>query len=123
MTKPYSVILWGSHPDEDNDDAMTGEDFATATEARAAFDDPQAFFGDTAHGNAVGGWAYWADGVTHVQIDGPDVHEVRQIVSNAEIVRRKRQDARSDEQWLREIAMQAGMGLGVDAYNDEMGWG
>lgn len=28
----------------------------------------------------------------------------------------------ADAEWQREIATQAGMGLGVDAYNDEMGW-
>lgn len=28
-----------------------------------------------------------------------------------------------DREWQREIAMQAGMGLGVEAYNDAMGWG
>jgi hypothetical protein len=28
-----------------------------------------------------------------------------------------------DREWQREQAMQAGMGLGVEAYNDAMGWG
>lgn len=28
----------------------------------------------------------------------------------------------SDEEWRREIAMEAGMGLGCDAYNEVMGW-
>lgn len=31
-------------------------------------------------------------------------------------------DCGFDEEWRRERAMQAGMGLGVDAYNDEMGY-
>jgi hypothetical protein len=37
MDKPYSVLHWGSHPDEDNDDCYTGEDFDSKDDAIAAF--------------------------------------------------------------------------------------
>lgn len=30
---------------------------------------------------------------------------------------------RIDDSWRREIAMEAGMGIGIDAYNEVMGWG
>lgn len=35
----------------------------------------------------------------------------------------KRAKPAVDREWQREQAMQAGMGLGVEAYNDAMGWG
>jgi len=35
----YSVNLWGSHPNQDNDDCWTGDDFDNIDQARAAFDD------------------------------------------------------------------------------------
>lgn len=34
----FSVDEWGSHPDENNDDCWTGEEFPTLEEARAAYD-------------------------------------------------------------------------------------
>ena len=32
------------------------------------------------------------------------------------------EDDEDDDGWRREMAMEAGMGLGIDAYNDAMGW-
>ena len=38
LDKPFSVTLWGSNPDEtDNDDCWTGDDFATREEAIACY--------------------------------------------------------------------------------------
>ena len=38
LDKPYSVTLWGSNPDEtDNDDCWTGDDYASRDEAIAAY--------------------------------------------------------------------------------------
>ena len=34
----------------------------------------------------------------------------------------KKNNAAFDDEWRREIAMEAGMCLGVEAYNDHMGW-
>lgn len=93
---PYSVLGFGSHPDDDNDDCFTGEDFATLDEARRAY------------------LAVPVSGVAFVMLDGPDVNEIRQ----ARKVRRRG----TDDSWEREHAMQCGMALGVDGYNDAMGW-
>lgn len=114
MLLPFSVLFWGSHPDEGNDDCHSGDDFATIEEARGAFDDWQSTAGSDA--------AY----TTHVQLDGPDVHEIKQVVSDEELTRRKRareQEAKRDAaEWQREIAMEAGMLGGCDAYNEAMAW-
>lgn len=94
----YCVNHWGSHPDDDNDDCWTGWDFATLAEARIKYDehpkDPSTRF---------------------VELDGPDVNEVRRVPGS------KARRSNNDD-WKHEIAMQAGMGLGIDAYNDEMGY-
>lgn len=94
----YSVNEWGSHPDEGNDDCWRGDDFATLDEARAAFAkypaDPSTLF---------------------VELDGPDVNEVRRVAD-------RRAALRTDTEWQREVATQAGMALGCDGYNDAMDW-
>jgi hypothetical protein len=96
---PYSVLGFGSHPDDaGNDDCYTGQDFATLTEARVAY--------LAAHELEV----------AFVMLDGPDVNEIRQI-PNRRVSRRV-----DDGEWRREIAMQAGMAFGCAGYNDAMGY-
>lgn len=115
--KPFSVNLYGSHPDECNDDCWTGDDFATLDEARVA-----AVNWDR-HFNAAS-----TSGTTHVEIlqrVGDATYEqlsVTQVRSDREIARMRRRNAADDRAWQREIAMQAGMGMGIDAYNEAMGW-
>jgi hypothetical protein len=104
---PYSVSLFGSHPDEGNDDCHTGDDFATLEEARAAFSNPFSHFSPAEAPTAA-----------YIMLDGPDVHEIR---ANPEYVAPVDGDDGEDE-WRRERAMQAGMAFGCDGYNDEMGW-
>jgi len=106
---PYSVNWWGSHPDADNDDCWTGEDYATLAEAREAF-------------ASVPGNRYSpSHTVAFVELDGPDVYEVRPNPA-FDRARCEREDRADDQMWKNEIATQAGMGLGVEAYNDYMGW-
>lgn len=119
--KPYSVNLWGSHPDADNDDCWTGDDFATLAEARAAFADIDGTLlkhtpGDTVHPRVY--WSGWAFAV----IDGPDVHEVKPNPDQRAVRAHRREMARDAAESRREQAMQAGMAFGCDGYNDEMGW-
>ena len=99
--KPYAVNVWGSEPGT-NDDCWSGTDHDTFEEAlvayNAALDDPK---------NPDYCW---------VELDGPDFHADRQKVLGA------KRPADRDDDWKRERAMQAGMGLGCEAYNDEMGW-
>ena len=45
--KPFSVNLWESHPDNQNDDCSTGESFATLEEARACMADLGSVFNMT----------------------------------------------------------------------------
>lgn len=103
MAAKYTVNLWGSKPGA-NDDCHTGDDFDTREEALAIYLTPAAHFRPV--DVASTGW---------VEIDGPGIHDERCINP-----RRKVRDALED--WRREIAMQAGMGLGIEAYNDEMGF-
>lgn len=117
LDKPYSVTLWGSNPDEtDNDDCWTGDDFATREEAIACYRAVVMFPEEgLAQHMGRGGWEC-------VMIDGPDTHEVTQNPDRPSCDRRRRELAQSDAEWQRERAMEAGMLHGVDAYNDEMGW-
>ena len=116
--KPFSVTLWGSNPDEtDNDDCWTGDEFATREEAVLAYREI-VMFPDDAQLSRVcgrGGWEY-------VMIDGPDTHEVTQNPDRRACERRRRELERADADWQRERAMEAGMLFGVEAYNDEMGY-
>lgn len=108
--KPWSVCLWESHPDNGNDDCSTGADFATEAEARACVENLDATFD-----------AVYYRSTPYVELDGPTANEV---TIRPDALRLQRREAKSDDrEWQRERAMQAGMGLGVEAYNDEMGWG
>jgi hypothetical protein len=106
---PYSVLEWGSHPDAGNDDCYTGTDYPTLKEAREALqgelDDPRPCTTN----------AYF-------ELVGPDVHETHANPS-FDGAARKREDEQFEQEWRREIAMEAGMLHGVAAYNDHMGWG
>lgn len=126
MTHPYRVNLWGSHPDDDNDDCWTGSTFRTLDEARKAFDDPWGH----ARIRKLEGWLSSFRSTTHIQVDGPDIHEVREMPNPPDDpkwkTRMDRERAREDERCevveRRERAMEAGMGMGIDAYNEAMGW-
>lgn len=109
MGKPYSVNLWGSHPDEENDDCHTGDDFATKEEALLVYN--QTWRDHFSSGSVLS--------TTHVEIDGPDLNEVKCVKVSR---RQAAEDAEFDTMWRREMAMEAGMGLGIDAYNDAMGY-
>jgi len=116
--KPYSVTLWGSNPDEtDNDDCWTGNDFATREAAIQAYREVVMFPDESTLARVCGrgGWEF-------VMIDGPDAHEVTQNPDRKACARRRRELERSDAEWQRERATEAGMLHGIDAYNDEMGY-
>ena len=113
--KQYSVNYWGSHPDQDNDDCYTGEDFKTKEEALAYFNgevqDPP---------NRPG---YYYSCVAFIEIDGLEDSELAEL--GIERVRKnpnykpEKDDFSADRS---EYAMQQGMGLGIDAYNEAMGY-
>lgn len=104
----FSVSMWGSNPDEtDNDDCWISDDFATLAEAEAAYADP-ASMGK--------GAAAEMRNAAYIMLDGPDAHSVRKNPA----YRPSRRD--DDSNWQREIAMEAGMAFGCDGYNDVMGY-
>ncbi len=105
----YSVNLWGSNPEEDNDDLWTGADYATLAEAQAVVADFKAVF------------PHSADHTLFIEIDGPDHYSLTKN-PRFDFKRHERERAREDREWKREAAMQAGMAFGVDGYNDEMGF-
>jgi len=105
MENQYTVLEWGSHPHEGNDDCWQGSDFDTEEEAQA--------FLKAKIGNACGSVAYY-------ELDGPDKNE---ITKNPAYVETGDSDSEFQRAWQSEIAMEAGMMHGAEAYNCEMGWG
>jgi len=107
--KRYAVDLWGSHPDEGNDDCWTGHDCDTMKEALAAFEDIESWcsFGDLSSTQ----WIILSERTGEVELTilrerrNPNYH--RQV---------------HGDEWRMEQAIQAGMAFGCDGYNDIMGW-
>lgn len=109
MQKLFSVCFWLTHPDNENDDCMTGTDFATESEARDCMSNPENYFKPSAIADCP-----------FIELDGPNVHEITERPGVAKRARRNR--ALDDAAERSERAMQAGMAFGVDAYNEAMGW-
>jgi hypothetical protein len=107
----YTVSLWGSKPGT-NDDCHTGANYNTKAEALRVYAQPEQYFSPVSWRSTV-----W------VEIDGSDIHEERRVVTVEQERAMCRRDAADDRAWQREIATQAGMAFGVDAYNEEMGYG
>jgi hypothetical protein len=106
MDKPYSVNHWGSHPDEENDDCHTGEDFDSLDEALKAY-----------HTNPSDRSVAW------IEIDGLEDSELKKLgISRCRKNPKHRKTRDDDSDWKREQAMQAGMAFGCDGYNEAMGW-
>ena len=110
----YEVSLWGSRPGID-DDCWTSEKFETLAEARDCFDDPWSTFSE-AHENAE--TAYVALTRNYL-LAGRNYADELGVWQNPGFAPRL---VASNNDWRTERAMQAGMGLGVQAYNDEMGY-
>ncbi len=109
--KSYSVNFWGSHPNAGNDDCYCGEDFATVAEARAYFTDPSR-------------WGTYVIDCSHVELasgersqDGALWVKTIKVRKNPEY-QASQQD---DKDWRNEIATQAGMLGGIEAYNEALG--
>lgn len=96
----YSVVYFGSHPDNENDDCWGGQDFATKDEALAAYNGPLID-------------PYYADCTAYIMLDGPDINEMR---PNPGFVPQR------DDGWRREIATQAGMMSGCEGRNEVLGY-
>jgi hypothetical protein len=96
----WSVNHWGSHPDADNDDCFTGDDFDSLELAKAS----ALYQGGTFD-------------VAFIELDGPGIYEVRPNPNySAKACKFEDSLERSER------AMQAGMAFGCQGYNEEMGW-
>jgi hypothetical protein len=103
-----AVNHWGSHPDMDNDDCFTGDEFSTIDDAIAFYlQDPT------------------DSSVEYIEIDLDDkilrAHGIVRFRKSGNFIPYNRNDNYNDE-WKRELANEAGMLGGVDAYNDMMGY-
>lgn len=101
MSDVFEVSLFGSHPDENNDDYYMGEEYPTLELALHAFNNPEEAFGKHCDSSCA-----------YVEINGPNYYSVRLLSTF--------KPNKADENWKRELAMEAGMLSGVDAYNDFM---
>ena len=109
--RPYNVDLWCAHPCDGGDDCMSGASYVDRDRALADFNMVKESMerGDARCFGALLRNIEW------LIADGHDLDlEFRNPNYNPE------PDDLDD--WNREIAMQAGMGMGVDAYNDYMGY-
>lgn len=101
----FHVELWGSDPDDGNDDCWIGDEFADPIAARE-------FYGNPWTNKA---FARCKPSAAFIVIRGNGVYEKRE---NPDY------DPRpvDDDDWHREHARQCGMLGGVDAYNDARGY-
>lgn len=112
MSKPYAVNLWGSHPDAGNDDCWTGDEFDSLEEALSVYHNPFSYFTREA-----------PTGVAYIEIDGLTDDELKS--RGLERCRKNpihKPSRKDDREWRSEMAHQAGMGLGIEAYNEAMGY-
>lgn len=115
MAGEFSVALFLSHPDNENDDCVTGVDFDTLAEAEQCIADIIAYDAHCISKHPHFNMPYFRD-TPFIMLDGPGVH--RTIERHGIAKRAKREDSLDRS----EIAMQAGMAGGCDAYNEAMGW-
>lgn len=96
----YSVSFWVSHPDNDNDDCNIGYDFDNKEAALNTYL-------NSIQNNYTNCCAF-------IEIDGPDLNMVRK--------NQYYKPTKNNNTWRREIAREAGMLGGVEAYNEVMGY-
>jgi len=104
--KPFCVSAWSDTPGE-TDTCSMGVDFSTEVEARECLAQFSARFP-------------WTKDLPYLLLDGPDVHEV--TTRTLQLKRSQREQERDEREARSEQAMQAGMGMGIHAYNDAMGY-
>jgi len=102
----FTVDIWGSHPDEGNDDCWSGNDYDDEAEARKAFSDVESVFNWVGHTN----WHY----VELCRCVGEDSWEQIDLRRNPNFTP---EEDHSDNEW----AMLQGMAHGCEAYNEAIG--
>ena len=113
----YEVTLWGSRPGT-NDDCETGIAFETLAEARRCFDEPKRYFNLDCVSTAYIALS------RNYSLNGKSFADELAVRQNPDYDadRAARSEKQYEEMARREQAMQAGMGMGIDAYNDYMGY-
>jgi hypothetical protein len=106
--KEYMVNLWACKPWTD-DLCCCGVETESKEEAMAIYLNPEG------SGRFKKYFSIIHDPEVWIEIVGPDLDECRMLYKRAST-------PDTDDDWKREMAIQAGMGLGIEAYNDEMGW-
>jgi hypothetical protein len=102
----YTVNLWACKPGTD-DLCCCGVDVESKEEALEIYNASEARFQNY--------FLHMFDPEIWVEILGPDIEEERLLYNRAS-------SPDNDDDWRRERAIQAGMGMGIDAYNDNMGY-
>lgn len=107
MTKinhKIEINLWGSHPDNNNDDCWCGVTVNSTAEAQAIVLNPALAFSPSA-----------LRGTRFAEVVAPDGRHVVALIGYCT-------PGDDDTQWHREVAHQAGMAGGCGAYNDANGY-
>jgi hypothetical protein len=116
----YDVQLWGTHPDEGNDDWWTSKSCDTWDEVLAVVAHPFETFGRDAFTSRT-------IAICYESYDGPGGSaQLEELItvrcSDYDAERTRREDVEFEQSCRQERAMQAGMAFGCAGYNDEMGW-
>jgi hypothetical protein len=99
----WSVNHWLTHPDNGNDDCMTGDDFDTLEQAKSSDLFTKASYD-----------------IQWIEIDGPVGSNHYEVIKNPNYSAKA--VAFEDSLERSERAMQAGMAFGCQGYNEEMGY-
>jgi hypothetical protein len=101
-----NILYWGSHPDLGNDDCIQGFGIVD-------LDDAVEFFNHNPANTSV----------EYIEIDLPggalEAYNLTRLRKNPNYISAP---TSSDDDWRREIANEAGMLHGADAYNESMGY-
>jgi hypothetical protein len=118
MDQPYSILLWQSHPNQENDDCCTGVDFSSKEEAERIFASENPIEELSKHTKEPARFRSYYSDIPFIELDGTALpgedNPVRQLCAP--------KSHRDDEEWTREFAMQQGMAFGCEGYNEAMGW-
>jgi hypothetical protein len=101
----HSVNLWGSSPDDNNDDCHTGEEFDSLEKALDCYNNPWKYFKES----------YYSSCTRYIELDSKSGYMIRENPGY-------KPSKDSCDDWKREQAMQAGMAFGCDGYNEIMGY-
>jgi hypothetical protein len=121
----WEILFWNTNPDEGNDDCDMGLDFVSPERAKDAWSILRNY---SAQAAIMSLKLQRLGPVRFMQLIewGPDARARSSVIEELKHDWQKRADdyiTQFSRAALREYAMQQGMGLGVAAYNDAMGWG